>query len=55
MDKENKIVTFPKDFFTKARPHLTKKQPEEDVIPIKWPKEVLDGTRKVVISSAKEK
>ena len=42
------IIKFPKDFFTKTRPHAKK-----DSIPFKWSKEVLSGKEKAILVSAK--
>lgn len=46
------IIKFPKDFFTKTRPHA-KKERKEDSIPFKWSKEVLSGKEKAILFSAK--
>ena len=52
--KEKKIVKFPKDFFTKIRPHVTKKESLEDMIPFKWSDEVSNGKKKAILYSIKK-
>ncbi len=53
--KKKKKPSFPKGFFEKPRPEITMEEALKDVIPIKWPKEVLEGKRKVYFVSPKEK
>ena len=45
--------SFSKGFWTKERPHVTKKEKKEDVIPFKWSKDVLDGNSEVILHFAK--
>ena len=54
MEKEKKNVIFPKDFFTKPRPHVTKKELPEDIIPFKWSDDVLNGKKKAILYSVKK-
>lgn len=50
---KKKNIEFPKGFFTKPRPHVTEKEADEDMIPYKWPEEVLNGKKKVIVYQAK--
>ena len=56
MDKETKKenISFTKDFWTKERPHVTKKEKEEDMIPFEWSDDVLSGKSKVIICPIKK-
>ena len=54
MKKEKKNVIFPKDFFTKSRPHVTTKELPEDIIPFKWSDDVLNGKKKAILYSVKK-
>ena len=54
MKKEERTIKFPRDFFTKSRPHLTKKEPLEDQIPFEWPKEVMDKKKIATLYSVKD-
>ncbi|MCI9110387.1 MAG: hypothetical protein HFH47_01075 [Bacilli bacterium] len=54
MTKKSKSL-FPKGFFQEPRPKISMKEALKDVIPIKWPKEILEGKKKVFFVSAKEK
>ncbi len=45
---------FPKGFFEQPRPTISAKEALKDVIPVKWTKEVIDGTKKVLVKSTKE-
>ena len=40
---------LPDDFFTRTRPHMTKPELKEDMIPFKWPKSVLKGKVKAIV------
>lgn len=40
---------LPSSFFTKERPVVAAKESLKDITPIKWSKEVIAGTKKVVI------
>ena len=53
MEEKMNKVTFPKDFFSKKRPHVTKKESSKDMIPFKWSKEVLDGKKEAILFSNK--
>lgn len=53
MKEEKKNIKFPKDFFTKPRPHVKEKETPEDMIPFKWSDEVLSGKKKAVLYSTK--
>jgi len=53
--KKKKRPSFPKGFFQEPRPEISNEEAFKDVIPIKWPKEVLEGKKKVFFISAKEK
>lgn len=53
MVKENKIIKLPKDFFTRTRPHVTKKEKPEDMIPFAWSDEVLTGKKEATLYSVK--
>jgi len=53
--KKKKRPSFPKGFFQQSRPEISNEEAFKDVIPIKWPKEVLEGKKKVFFISAKEK
>ncbi len=51
MEKEKKIKNnFPKGFFTKIRPEaIPSSNPDDEIIPIRWSKDVLDGKKKAVV------
>ena len=51
----NKRMSFPKGFWTMKRPHVTKEEKKEDMIPFKWSKDVLDGKKEANICSIKKK
>ena len=53
MNNENKI-SLPKDFFSKSRPKVDNKETLNDIIPIKWSQEVLEGKRQVLVKSKGE-
>jgi hypothetical protein len=36
MEDDNLRNVLTKDFFTKTRPHMTEREPKEDMIPMKW-------------------
>ncbi len=42
---------FDKDFWTKKRPHVEKKENDEDMIPFKWSKNTIKGN--VILKSFK--
>ena len=47
--------SLPKDFFTKNRPKAEpSSDPDDEIIPIKWSKEVLDGKKKAIVKLAKK-
>jgi len=52
--KKKKRPCFPKVFFQQPRPEISNAEAFKDVIPIKWPKEVLEGKRKVFFVSREE-
>ena len=52
--EEKRKVSFPKGFFTKKRPVVTNKEALNDVIPIKWSKEVESQKKKTIIYPAKQ-
>ena len=52
-DERKTSVSFPKDFWTRERSHVTKKEKAEDMIPFKWSDDVLTGKRKAILYSAK--
>ena len=54
VEKEKKNVMFPKDFFTKHRPHVIKKELPEDMITFKWSDNVINGKKKAILYSAKK-
>ena len=54
MTKKSKTL-FPKGFFQEPRPEISMKEALKDVISIKWPKEVLEGKKKVFFFFLKEK
>ena len=41
---------LPDNFFARVRPHVNKKEKDEDMIPFKWSKEVIDGKKKAILS-----
>ena len=51
MTKENKIK-IPKEFWIKKRPHVSKKENKEDMIPFEWSNDVLNSKRKAILYSA---
>lgn len=51
---EKKNIKFPKDFFTKPRPHVTKKETQEDMLPFEWSNEVLNKKKKAILYSVKQ-
>lgn len=55
MSYEESAKILPKDFFTRTRPHMTKKEPKEDMIPFKWPRSVLKGKNKVIVVAGNSK
>ncbi len=50
MNKE-KEFKLPKDFFNKSRPQKKEPDKPKDMIPFNWPKTVLNGKTKVIISN----
>lgn len=50
-ERKRKKIKFPKDFFTKSRPHASKQ--EKDYIPFQWSENVLSGKSKAKIVSLK--
>ena len=55
MSYEESAKILPKDFFTRTRPHMTKKESKEDMIPFKWPRSVLKGKTKVIVVAGDSK
>ena len=52
MDKKKKV--FPKDFFTKIKPHnIQDNKAKEKDIPFEWSENVVSGKSKVKIISSK--
>ena len=46
---------LPKDFFTKNRPKAEpSSNPDDEIIPIKWSKEVLNDKKKTIVKLAKK-
>lgn len=54
MEKKKK-PTFPKGFFTQARPQVSKKESLKNITPFEWSKNVLNGKSKVKIVSLDKK
>ena len=50
--KKDKEIKIPKDFWIKKRPHVSKKEKQEDMLPFEWSNDVLSGKRKAVLYSA---
>ena len=55
MEKGNKKIEFEKDFWTKQRPHVVRKEKDEDMIPFKWSMNVLSGKKKAILTLANNK
>ena len=48
------LKRLPKDFFQKARQKATSSEnPDDEIIPIKWSKDVVGGKKKAVVTLAK--
>ena len=50
MDKKEKIE-FPKGFFSIKRTEISTEEVMNDIIPIKWSKEVVEKSKKAVVYS----
>ena len=55
LKEEKKNIMFSKDFFIKPRPHVKTKEKSDDIIPFKWSNEVLNGKKKAILYSAKNR
>lgn len=55
--KNDKIIKIPEYFFTTLRNEKKEPDPPEDMIPFKWPEEVLSGKYKgkVILTIPEEK
>lgn len=55
MKEENDKIKFDSDFWTKQRPHVVRKEKDEDMIPFKWSGNVLSGKKKAILTLANNK
>ena len=55
METNKESIKLPKNFFTKSRPHVTKKEPKEDNIPFIWSSNIQNNNKKIILYSVKEK
>ena len=46
---KKKEIKLPKNFFSQSRPKVSNKQTFDDVIPVKWSKQVINGSKKATV------
>ena len=50
MKSRKNITKFPTDFFKKDRPEVApSNNPDDEIIPIKWSKDILTNKRKAIV------
>lgn len=50
MENKDKKISFPSGFFTKVRPIATpSKNPDDEIIPINWSKDVISRKKTAVV------